>query len=71
MRVVFTHHAKLRMADRGITEEMVVKTLAEPDETGRGYQSRELAYRIFPPGRVKVVYGVEDKDTVVISAMWS
>jgi len=71
MKTVLTHHARLRMVDRGITEDMVTKALTHPDETGTGYRGRALAFRAFPSGRIKVVYKVEGEDTVVISAMWS
>lgn len=71
MKIYLTHHARLRMVDRGITEDMVTKALTHPDETGTGYRGRAVAFRAFPSGRVKVVYKVEGEDTVVISAMWS
>jgi len=71
MKIVLTHHARLRMEDRGITQDMVTKALTHPDETGTGYGGRALAFRAFPSGRIKVVYKVEGEDTVVISAMWS
>jgi len=71
VKIYLTHHARLRMVDRGITEDMVTKALTHPDETGTGYRGRAVAFRAFPSGRVKVVYKVEGEDTVVISAMWS
>lgn len=69
-RIVYTVHARQRMALRNITDEMVRQALEMPDEQRTGYQSRSLAYRRFPQGRVKVVY-VEDQDQiVVITVMW-
>jgi len=43
--IIYTTHARERMALRGITEEMVAETLVDPDQTGTGYQARHLAYR--------------------------
>ena len=59
------------MEIRGITEEMVKNTLYKPDEKGKGYQNRNLAFRTFPQGRVKVVYKIENEEIIVISVMWS
>jgi hypothetical protein len=55
LNIVYTAHARQRMAVRGITEEMVRRAVEEPDATGTGYQARSLAYRRFPRGRAKVV----------------
>jgi hypothetical protein len=68
--IIYTTHAKQRMALRGITKEMVRQTVEVPDETGVGYRARSLAYRLFPQGRVKVVYVEEAREIVVITVMW-
>lgn len=68
--VTYTTHAKQRMALRGITQEMVRQAVEAPDEKGMGYQSRSLAYRRFPQGRIKVVYVEEAGAVVVITVMW-
>ncbi|MEO0093793.1 MAG: DUF4258 domain-containing protein [candidate division WOR-3 bacterium] len=70
MKIIYTHHAKMRLEIRGITEEMVAKTLSEPDEAGKGYKNRNLVFRTFPQGRIKVVYKVENEEIVIISVMW-
>ena len=69
-RIVYTVHARQRMALRGIPEEMVRQTLEEPDERGVGYRARSLAYRRFPEGRIKVVYVESDEGITVITVMW-
>lgn len=68
--IVYTIHARQRMALRRITEEMIEQAIQEPDEIGVGYQSRLLAYRRFRRGRIKVVYVEEPGEVVVITAMW-
>jgi SOS response regulatory protein OraA/RecX len=69
-RIRFTVHARQRMALRGISEEMVSRTLQEPEEITVGYRSRKVAFRRFPKGRIKVVYREEQGQVVVITAMW-
>lgn len=68
--ITYTAHARQRMALRGITDEMVRKAVKQPDATATGYESRSLAYRRFSEGRIKVVYGEEAGEIVVITAMW-
>lgn len=70
INIVYTAHARQRMALRGITEEMVRRAVKEPDATGTGYQARSLAYRRFQQGRIKVVYAEEAGEVVVITVMW-
>ncbi|OIO87405.1 MAG: hypothetical protein AUK02_05180 [Anaerolineae bacterium CG2_30_58_95] len=69
-RIIYTVHAKERMAVRGITDQMVHEALEVPDERGIGYGSRTLAYRRFAQGRIKVVYVEEKEQIVVITVMW-
>jgi hypothetical protein len=70
MPVVLTDHARQRMALRGITRQMIEETLQHPECTGTGYQNRLLAFRTYPAGTLKVVYVIEDGDSVVISVIW-
>ena len=69
-RIIYTDHALSRMSLRGITKEMVRDTLGNPEQTGKGYESRFLAYKSFGNRRVKVVYNKEDERSVVVSVMW-
>ena len=70
MEIIYTDHVKYRMELRGITEDMIEKTLTEPDKTGMGYQDRSLAWKTFEKGRIKVVCSKEGGDYIVISVMW-
>lgn len=45
-RIVYTVHARQRMALRNNTDEMVRQALEMPDEQGTGYRDRSLAYRL-------------------------
>lgn len=70
INIIYTAHAKQRMALRGITDEMVRQAVEQPDATDTGYEARSLAYRRFSEGRVKVVYVEEAGEIVLITAMW-
>ena len=54
----------------GSLKEMVRDTLANPEQTGKGYESRLLAYKSFGNRRIKVVYTKEDERFVIISVIW-
>ncbi len=49
---------------------MVGDTLANPEQTVIGYESRFLAYKSFGNRRIKVVYTKEDERLVIISVIW-
>ena len=68
--VKYTTHARQRMALRGITEPMVEETIGSPERTGLGYLGRELAYRTYPAGVLKIVYSGKPDRFVVISTIW-
>jgi len=70
MELVFTEHARYRMATRGISHAMVEQTLQQPDTRGFGYGGRHVALKAFSQGTVKVVYVVEGAAHVIITVMW-
>lgn len=52
INIIYTAHAKQRMALRGISDEMVRQAVEQPDATDTGYEARSLAYRRFSEGRI-------------------
>jgi len=68
--MIYTQHAKERMSLRGITEEMVKKALLEPDMTGMGYQGKNLVFKKFNKGTIKVVFIKKKSSEIVISVIW-
>ena len=68
--IIYTDHALGRMSLRGITQEMVRDTLANPEQTGTGYSTRLLVYKSFGDRRIKAVYTKEDESFVIISVIW-
>ena len=45
MRIVYTHHARQRMAQRKISPEQVVETIELPDEILPGDNGEEIAIK--------------------------
>ena len=55
---------------RNVTEEMITKTVELPEKTGMGYGNRNLAFRRFPEGRLKVVFTKEGDKIIIITIIW-
>ena len=70
MKIIFTDHARLRMSQREITENMVKETLESPERTSRGYLNKLLAHKSFKKGSIKIVYVVENNTCIIISVIW-
>lgn len=70
MPIILTHHARERMALRGVTPEMVEEVIFTPDRTEPGVGDRVLAFKQVPRGLLKVVYRVEGGAHIVISTIW-
>lgn len=55
MKLIFTKHAKKRMAERGIKEKDIIETIEFPEYTIK--RGREIeAYKKFEGKMLKVVY---------------
>lgn len=71
--VVLTDHARVQLAARGLTSELVERTVADPDwtEPDSGSANRIRAFRGIPErgGKfLRVVYEPIDGEIVVITA---
>ncbi|KKR31267.1 MAG: hypothetical protein UT65_C0032G0009 [Parcubacteria group bacterium GW2011_GWF2_39_8b] len=55
---------------RGITEEMIQKALVNPDKVGVGYDVRDLVFKKFPRGIIKIVFIKKKTSYIIISAIW-
>jgi len=55
---------------RGITKSMIEEAIFTPEQTGRGYSDRILAFKTFARGLLKVVYSVEYGNHIIVSAIW-
>ena len=50
---ILTDHAKKRMAERSISEELITEALRNPTKIGRGKQQRILIKKIYERGKKK------------------
>ena len=70
MRIIFTTHAKERMALRGISVEEVGTALLKPDKTGIGYGGKSIVYKKIKKGTMKVVFAQKKNTCVIVSVIW-
>ena len=68
--IYYTGHAKERMILRGITEEMVKRSLLNPEKTGFGYGGRNLIFKKFKKGTIKIVFVKKKSSYIIISVIW-
>ena len=66
MRIIYTRHARRRMAQRRISETQVAETLEAPDDILQGDEQEETAIRQFGARDVWVVYEEMGGETVVV-----
>ncbi len=68
--IYYTVHAKARMIFRGITEKMVKSTLLKPDKIDIGYKGKNLVFKKFNKGIVKIVFINKKSSEIIISVIW-
>ena len=68
--IYYTVHAKARMIFRGITEEMVKNALVKPDKIGIGYKGKNLVFKKFSKGIIKIVFKKKKSSVIIISVIW-
>ena len=68
--IYYTVHAKARMIFRGITEEMVKNALVKPDKIGIGYEGKNLVFKKFSKGIIKIVFKKKKSSVIIISVIW-
>jgi hypothetical protein len=66
MKIVYTHHAQQRMAQRKIDPAQVTETLESPDNVIPGDQREQIAIRNYGNREVRVVFEDIDDDTVLV-----
>ena len=70
MKVVFSNHALLKIEQRNIDKQLVLKTVNNPDFSQPGQNFREEFYKKFGSKYLKVVIKRVKKNIVVITAHW-
>lgn len=68
--IVFTRHALLKLQQRSVKKDLVIKTLEKPERAFPTYGKRIAAFRKFGRLYLKVVFRKEGKNIVVITQYW-
>lgn len=68
--IIFTNHALLKLKQRGISKEAVIKALKSPDYKFPSYSGRIIVYKKFDKLYLKVVYKMEGENIIVITQHW-
>lgn len=66
MKIVYTHHAQQRVAQRKIDPAQVTETLESPDNVIPGDQHEQIAIKNYGNREVRVVFENIDDDTVLV-----
>ena len=69
--IIFTSHSLLKLKQRKISKNLVIKTLKNPERISKSYSNREICYKRFGNLYLKVVYKKEDKNIIVITQYWT
>ena len=70
MRIVFSDHALIKIGQRKISKELVIKATKNPDFLRPSYGFREERYKKFTKNYLKVVVIKEDEKMVVVTVHW-
>ena len=70
MNIVFSSHALLKMGQRNIDRQLVLKTVNNPDFSQPSRNFREEFYKKFGNKYLKIVIKREKKSIVVVTAHW-
>ena len=66
MRIIYTHHARRRMAQREVSEAEVVETLETPGDILQGDEREDIAVKQFGAHEIRVVYEEIGRESVII-----
>lgn len=70
MKLILTDHARQRMEERDITEEMVANAIQRPEVVLPSFRRRELAKKEIRGKTLEVVFKRERGETIVITVYW-
>ena len=68
--IIFTRHATLKLSQRKIGKNLVIKTLKNPDKIIPTYGGRMVAFKKFRRLHFKVVFRRKINDVIVITQYW-
>lgn len=70
MKLILTDHARQRMEERDITEEMVANAIQRPEMVLPSFRGRELARKEIGGKTLEVVFKRELGEILVITVYW-
>ncbi len=67
-QIIFIQHALDRLKERGISKELVIEIIRNPDNVDIESERRKIAQKLIKGKLLRIVYDDEDESIVVISA---
>lgn len=71
MKLRYLDHALRRMRQRGVARRQVKETVEKPENVFAGRLGKKVAFKRYGDRFLKVIYGEEDKEIVVVTAYWT
>lgn len=68
--IIFTEHALVKLGQRNIKRSLVIEALRNPSYVALSYGNRRINYKKFKRLYLSVVYRIEPRGTIVITAYW-
>ena len=71
MEISLTNHAKVRMFQRGITQDDITAALERPDAKNQSFKQRIAVRKKIPAGTLEVIYREHtSKNIIIITCYW-
>lgn len=67
-QIIFIRHALDRLKERGISRELVIEVIKNPDNVDSESERRKIVQKLIKGKLLRIVYDDEDEAIVVISA---
>ena len=67
-QITFIQHALDRLKERGISEELVIEVIRNPDNVDSEIEGRKIAQKLIKGKLLRIIYDDEEGSIVVISA---
>jgi len=70
MKIVFSNHSEIKLKQRRISKDVVIRTLISPDLVQLSYGGRQTVFKNFGRNFMAVTFIKENDDIVVITQHW-
>ncbi len=67
-QIIFIQHALDRLKERGISEELVIEVIRNPDNIDTKSEGRKIAQKLIKGKLLRIVFDDKEESIVVISA---